>query len=108
IVASETLVLAQWKPGPQLSSVKIIEDCSKTRGEVALATGPPVVQERTIYYCPVAAQKIDSESPGASHFFLVHEFAHHALNRLDERMADCWAVNELKKAPNGSNYLNST
>jgi hypothetical protein len=106
-VISENLVLAQWKPSPELSSIQIVEDCSKTRGEAAAVSGPPVVQQRTIYYCPKAAQEIDAASPGASHFFYVHEFAHHALNRMDERMADCWAVGELKKSPNGSNYLNA-
>jgi hypothetical protein len=107
IVFTEKFVSAQWKPGSELSSIKITEDCSRTKDEMAVVAGPPVLPQKTVFFCSKTASQIDSRSPGASHFFYVHEFAHHALNRMDERLADCWAVKELKKIPNGDYYINA-
>jgi hypothetical protein len=107
ILVFKTISFAQWKPDHNLASVKVVEDCQKAKGQIALVTGPPFVPEKIIYYCPKKAEQLDSLYPGAGHFFFVHEFAHHALNRLDERLADSWTVKEFRKVSNGDYYLNA-
>jgi hypothetical protein len=44
-------------------------------------------------------RSIDAKHPGASRFFLVHEYGHLALQTEDEAAADEWAARQLAAIP---------
>lgn len=91
-----------WRPSGHLSQIKLIASCGETQGGVAVARMPD-----KIYYCPYRISYINDLSPGAAHFFFVHEYGHLALSTGDERKADCWAANEFKTLYNGIVYIDS-
>jgi hypothetical protein len=71
-----------------------------TGGDIAVARpGPAIV------YCQASANAVNARWPGAGHFYYVHEFGHVALGTSDEAKADCWAADQLSRAPNGQTYL---
>jgi len=92
---------AQWTPSGPLASVKVVEDCTQTAGDVAVSRLDPP----TVYLCPTVVRLVRQKDPGAEHFYLVHEFGHIALQTSDEAAADCWAAGELANAPHGERYL---
>ena len=95
-----TPTYSQWKPTGRLANVPVIENCAATGGDIAVANPRPA-----IIYCQAAANALNARWPGAGHFYYVHEFGHLALGTDDEARADCWAAQQLKKAPNGERFL---
>ena len=93
---------AQWVPSGALGSVKVIPDCARTAGDIAVARpGPPPI----IFYCSPRAAETEAKHPGAEHFYYVHEFGHIANPNGSESDADCWAARQLASAPDGERYL---
>src|SRR5262245_62116298 len=52
-----------------------------------------------IFMCPEREREIDLQHPGASRFFLVHEYGHLALHTREEAVADEWAAEQLAAIP---------
>jgi len=92
---------AQWVPSGPLASVRVVQDCTQTAGDVAVSRLDPP----TVYLCPTVVRLVRHKDPGAEHFYFVHEFGHIALQTSDEAAADCWAAGELANAPHGERYL---
>jgi hypothetical protein len=91
---------AQWQPPAALRRVPIKYDCKKTQHRVGAALQPnPFFWNGAIYLCPERMHAIDARHPGASRFFLVHEFGHLALHTEDEAAADEWAAKQLAAIP---------
>ena len=88
--------LAQWVPTGSLAAVSTIENCGRTGGDVA------VVRNGTIYYCQAAVNSLNAQWPEVGRFYFVHEYGHLALRTNNERNADCWAAEQLMRAPNGA------
>src|SRR5260370_36992894 len=66
---------AQWTPPPSLQNVPVREDCGKTRGGIGISFQPTLFDPQgAIYLCPRRALPIDRAYPGASLFFLIHEY----------------------------------
>lgn len=94
---------AQWVPSGALAAVPVVRDCNETGGDVAVSRLDPP----TVYLCQSVVNLVRKKSPGAEHFYFVHEFGHVAQGTGDEAAADCWAARELARAPNGGRYLNA-
>lgn len=95
-------IQAQWQPTGPLASIPVIPNCTMTGGDIAIASPQGV-----IFYCPMAADRINALDPGAGHFYYVHEYGHFALNTMDEGAVDCWAAQQLKSVPNGQQVISA-
>jgi hypothetical protein len=97
---------AQWVPPPNLRKVRVQDDCARTRHGIGLAIQPsPIHPNGEIFFCQDRAHAIDVIHPGASRFFLVHEYGHLALHTRDEAEADEWAARQLALAAGGKQIL---
>ena len=91
---------AQWQPPPTLRQVPIKYDCRKTQHRIGAALQPnPFYWHGAIFLCPERIRSIDAKHPGASRFFLVHEYGHLALHTENEAEADEWAAKQLAAIP---------
>jgi len=90
----------QWAPPGQLRNVPVMADCNRTRHGVGVSLQPTLFYpEGAIFLCPVREREIDRRRPGASRFFLVHEYGHLAMHTRDEAVADQWAARQLALVP---------
>jgi len=97
---------AQWVPPPDLRKVRVQDDCARTRHGIGLSIQPsPFHPHGEIFFCQDRAHAIDAVHPGASRFFLVHEYGHLALHTRDEGEADEWAARQLAVAAGGKQIL---
>jgi len=92
--------LAQWVPQGTLRNVPVRTDCKMTRHSVGVSLQPTLFYPYgAIFLCPERQREIDSLRPGASRFFLVHEYGHLALRTREEAVADRWAAKQLAMVP---------
>jgi hypothetical protein len=99
---------AAWSPPPELSGVRVRWDCAHTRHSVGVTMQPNFVYPHgAIFLCPERARAIEAANPGASRFFLVHEYGHLALFTRDEAAADRWAATQLKDTQGGHQVLSA-
>ena len=97
---------AQWALPPSLRKVRVRDDCARTRHGIGLSVQPsPILPNGEIFFCQDRARAIDAVHPGASKFFLVHEYGHLALHTRDEAEADEWAARQLAAAAGGKQIL---
>jgi len=97
---------AQWAPPSSLRKVRVRDDCVRTRHGIGLSVQPsPILPNGEIFFCQDRARAIDAVRPGASKFFLVHEYGHLALHTRDEAEADEWAARQLAAAAGGKQIL---
>jgi hypothetical protein len=90
----------QWVAPGELRNVPVYEDCGMTRHGVGASIQPNLVYPRgAIFLCPGREREIDRRHPGASRFFLVHEYGHLALHTREEAVADEWAAKQLGPIP---------
>ncbi|HEY0792098.1 MAG TPA: hypothetical protein VGD78_13625 [Chthoniobacterales bacterium] len=95
-----------WLPPVYLRHVPVKEDCQQTRHRIGATLQPNLFYPHgVIFFCPERARAIDAANPGASLFFLVHEYGHLALNTRDEAAADDWAAGQLQNVPRGPAVL---
>jgi hypothetical protein len=95
-----------WSPPVHLRRVPVKDNCQQTRHRIGATLQPNLFYPHgAIFFCPERARVIDSVDPGASLFFLVHEYGHLALNTRDEAAADGWAARQLQGAPRGAVML---
>ena len=100
-----TLALAhrshgQWVPPAGLRNVPVLDNCKMTRHGVGASVQPTVFYPKgAIFLCPERAREIDDRHPGASRFFLVHEYGHLAMRTREEAVADEWAARQLAALP---------
>jgi hypothetical protein len=88
--------LGQWVPPAELRSVPVKEDCRTTHHGVGVSVQPTLFFPKgAIFLCPERMHEIDAAHPGASRFFLVHEYGHLALRTREEAAADEWAARQL-------------
>ena len=93
-------VQGQWVPPLELRKVPIFEDCKMTRHGIGASIQPNLVYPRgAIFMCPDRKSEIERGHPGASRFFLVHEYGHLALHTREEAVADEWAAKQLAAIP---------
>ncbi|MDP4004247.1 hypothetical protein [Methylobacterium sp. NEAU K] len=90
---------AQWNPSGSLLDISVIKNCSETGGNIAAA------RSDGLFLCPRRAELVNSQVPDASHFYIVHEYGLLAIRIASDRLADCWAAHQLKRAPNGAHYI---
>jgi hypothetical protein len=91
---------AQWAPPAALRDVPVFDDCNKTRHGVGLSIQPTLLYPHgAIFMCPERERAIDARHPGASRFFLAHEYGHLAMKSREEAVADEWAAKELAAVP---------
>ena len=77
-----------------------------TRHGVGVTVHPTVLYPKgAIFLCPEREQKIDALHPGASRFFLIHEYGHLAMRTREEAVADEWAAKQLAAVPAERNTL---
>jgi hypothetical protein len=99
-------VRGQWVPPFELRNVPILEDCKMTHHGVGVSIQPNLVYSRgAIFMCPERENEIDKGHPGASRFFLVHEYGHLALHTREEAVADEWAAKQLAAIPSEKGTL---
>lgn len=97
---------AQWMPPADLRKVLVRDDCARTGHRIGLSFQPsPIHPNGEIFLCQDRAWAIDAARPGASKFFLVHEYGHLALHTRDEAEADEWAARQLAVAAGGKQIL---
>jgi hypothetical protein len=90
----------QWLPRGPLRKVPIRADCNMTRHGVAVSLQPNLFYPNgAIFLCPEREREIDTRHPGASRFFLVHEYGHLAMRTREEAVADEWAAKQLAMVP---------
>jgi hypothetical protein len=90
----------QWLPPDSLRDVPVLDDCSITRHGVGLSVQPNLVYPHgAIFMCSERERVIDARHPGASRFFLVHEYGHLAMHSRLEAVADEWAAKQLARVP---------
>jgi hypothetical protein len=90
----------QWVPPGPLGKVPILTDCKMTRHGVGVSLQPTLFfPSGAIFLCPEREREIDAQHPGASRFFLVHEYGHLALHTREEAVADEWAAKQLATVP---------
>jgi hypothetical protein len=71
-----------------------------TRRGVGLCIQPTLFYPSgAIFLCPEREREIEARRPGASRFFLVHEYGHLAMRSREEAVADEWAAEQLGKVP---------
>ncbi len=80
----------------------LIPSCARTRGGIAIAE-----PRGRIYYCLQRVVAIERRYPGASKFFILHEYGHIALQTGDELRVDCWSAWELAHTPGGADVMAS-
>jgi hypothetical protein len=86
----------QWVPPVELRKVPVFEDCKMARHRVGASIQPNLFYPwGAIFLCPERERWIDERHPGASRFFLVHEYGHLALHTREEAVADEWAAKQL-------------
>jgi hypothetical protein len=86
----------QWVPPVALRSVPILANCHVTKHGVGVSLQANVLYPHgAIFLCPEREREIDRRRPGASRFFLVHEFGHLAMHSREEAVADEWAARQL-------------
>jgi hypothetical protein len=91
---------AQWTPPAALRDVPVFDDCNKTRHGVGLSVQPTLLYPHgAIFMCTQRERAIDARHPGASRFFLAHEYGHLAMKSREELVADEWAAKELAAVP---------
>lgn len=91
---------AQWVPPSTLRDIPVFDDCNKTRHGVGLSIQPTLIYPHgAIFMCPEREHAIDARHPGASRFFLVHEYGHLAMKSREEAIADEWAARQLAAVP---------
>jgi hypothetical protein len=87
-------------PPAQLHNVPVMADCNRTRHGVGVSLQPTLFYPNgAIFLCPEREREIDRRRPGASRFFLVHEYGHVAMRTRDEAVADQWAARQLAQVP---------
>lgn len=97
---------AQWIPPANLRNVPVRDDCARTGHAIGLSIQPSVIRPNgEIFFCQDRAHVIDAAHPGASTFFLVHEYGHLALHTRDEAEADGWAARQLAAVDGGKRVL---
>ncbi len=90
----------QWTPPAALRNVPVLADCKLTRGGVGASLQPTLFYPKgAIFLCPGREREIDARHPGASRFFLVHEYGHLATRSREEAVADEWAAKQLAEVP---------
>jgi hypothetical protein len=90
----------QWVPPAALRNVPVLTDCNMTRHRVGVSLQPTLFwPEGAIFLCPKREREIDARCPGASRFFLVHEYGHLAMRTREEVVADEWAAKQLAMVP---------
>ncbi len=90
----------QWTPPAALRNVPVLADCKLTRGGVGASLQPTLFYPKgAIFLCPEREREIDARHPGASRFFLVHEYGHLATRSREEAVADEWAAKQLAEVP---------
>jgi hypothetical protein len=90
----------QWVPPDSLRDVPVLDDCGMTRHGVGLSVQPNLVYPHgAIFMCSEREREIDARHPGASRFFLVHEYGHLAMRSRLEAVADEWAAKQLALVP---------
>jgi hypothetical protein len=96
----------QWAPPPELRNVPVLNDCKMTRHGVGVTLQPTVFYPNgAIFLCPERERAIDTRHPGASRFFLIHEYGHLAMHTREEAVADEWAAKQLAAVPAERNTL---
>ena len=71
-----------------------------TRHGIGVAFQPTVFYPKgAIFLCPEREREIDARYPGASRFFLIHEYGHLAMRTREEAVADEWAAKQLAAVP---------
>jgi hypothetical protein len=91
---------AQWVPPPALRDVPVRSDCAITRHGVGVSIQPTLFYPHgAIFLCPEREREIETRQPGASRFFLVHEYGHLAMRSREEAVADEWASKQLAMVP---------
>lgn len=97
---------AQWMPPANLRKVLVEDDCARTGHGIGLSIQPSLIRPNgEIFFCQERARSIDAAHPGASRFFLVHEYGHLALHTRDEAEADEWAARQLAATAGGKRIL---
>jgi hypothetical protein len=90
----------QWVPPGALRMVPILADCNMTRHGVGVSLQPTLFYPNgAIFLCPEREREIEARHPGASRFFLVHEYGHLAMRTREECVADEWAAEQLAMVP---------
>ena len=90
----------QWVPPVALRDVPVRFDCKMTRRGVGVSIQPTLFYPRgAIFLCPGREREIEVRHPGASRFFLVHEYGHLAMRSREEAVADEWAAKQLAMVP---------
>lgn len=90
----------QWTPTGALRKVPVLADCNMTRHGVGVSLQPTLFYPHgAIFLCPEREHEIDTRHPGASRFFLVHEYGHLAMRTREEAVADEWAAKQLASVP---------
>jgi hypothetical protein len=90
----------QWAPPGALRNVPVLVDCKMTRHGVGVSLQPTLFYPNgAIFLCPEREREIDMRWPGASRFFLVHEYGHLAMRTREEAVADEWAAKQLAMVP---------
>ena len=74
---------------------ELIPHCGMTKGGVATAT-----PDGKIYYCARRMANIEWKYPGATDYFILHEYGHIFLQSGNEMEVDCWTANELALSRN--------
>ncbi len=96
----------QWVPPAELRNVPVFDDCKMTRHGVGVTVQPTVFYPNgAIFLCPEREREIDARHPGASRFFLIHEYGHLAMRTREEAVADEWAAKQLAAVPVGRSTL---
>jgi hypothetical protein len=90
----------QWVPPAALRDVPVRSDCKMTRHGVGVSIQPTLFYPSgAIFLCSQREREIDIRHPGASRFFLVHEYGHLAMRTREEAVADEWAAKQLAMVP---------
>jgi hypothetical protein len=90
----------QWVPPAALRNVPVRADCKMTRHGVGVSIQPTLFYPLgAIFVCPEREREIETRQPGASRFFLVHEYGHLAMRSREEAVADEWAAKQLAMVP---------
>ena len=90
----------QWVPPAPLRNVPVLADCQMTRHGVGVSLQPTLFfRMAQSFFVPNANEKLTLRHPGASRFFLVHEYGHLAMRTREEAVADEWAAKQLAMVP---------
>jgi len=99
-ICSAQRTQGQWVPPGPLRKVPVLADCKMTRHGVGVNLQPNLFYPNgAIFLCPEREREIDARRPGASRFFLVHEYGHLAMRTREEAVADEWAAKQLARVP---------